>query len=145
MSGSTKEGCHHDRSWFALAMRRAIVFMCLGWSVIAAQALAAQALPAASWTNLPPWRGFNLLNKFMLPWNNGPFREADFQFLAGHGFNFVRLPMDYRTYIAGGDWEQFSEPALAEIDQAVAWGGKHGVHVCLNLRRACGRIQRRSA
>lgn len=96
------------------------------------------ALPAASWTNLPPWRGFNLLNKFMVPWNNGPFREADFQFLAAHGFNFVRLTMDYRTYIAGGDWERFNEAALAEIDQAVDWGGKHGVHVCLNLHRIPG-------
>ena len=101
-------------------------------------ARAAQPLPAASWTNLPPWRGFNLLNKFMVPWSNGPFREADFQFLAAHGFNFVRLPVDYRTYIVGGDWERFSPAALAEIDDAVAWGGKHGVHVCLNLHRLPG-------
>ncbi|MCL4177225.1 MAG: cellulase family glycosylhydrolase [Verrucomicrobia bacterium] len=98
----------------------------------------AEPLPAAGWTNLPAWRGFNLLNKFMLPWNNGPFSESDFQFIAAHGFNFVRLPMDYRTYIAGGDWELFSESALAEIDQAVSWGGQHGVHVCLNLHRIPG-------
>jgi hypothetical protein len=95
-------------------------------------------LPAASWTNLPAWRGFNLLNKFMLTGLNGPFREADFQFLSAHGFNFVRLPMDYRTYIAGGDWEQFAEARLAEIDQAVAWGGQYGIHVCLNLHRIPG-------
>lgn len=101
-------------------------------------ARAAPPLPAAAWTNLPPWRGFNLLNKFMVPWSNGPFRESDFQFLAAHGFNFVRLPMDYRTYIAGGDWEKFAEAALADIDQAIAWGGEHGVHVCLNLHRIPG-------
>lgn len=98
----------------------------------------AAPLPAAAWTNLPAWRGFNLLNKFMLTGPNGPFREADFQFLSAHGFNFVRLPMDYRTYITGGDWEQFAEARLAEIDQAVAWGGQYGVHVCLNLHRIPG-------
>lgn len=110
----------------------------LAVAMVLAPARAAAPLPAASWTNLPPWRGFNLLNKFMLPWSNGPFQEADFQFLAAHGFNFVRLPIDYRTYIADGDWERFSEPALAEIDQAIAWGGRHGIHVCLNLHRIPG-------
>lgn len=102
------------------------------------QVSAANPLPAASWTNLPPWRGFNLLNKFMLGWANGPFRETDFRFISEHGFNFVRLPMDYRTYIEGGDWERFQERALAEIDQAVNWGGTYGVHVCLNLHRIPG-------
>ena len=102
------------------------------------QVSATNPLPAASWTNLPSWRGFNLLNKFMLGWANGPFREADFRFLSEHGFNFVRLPMDYRTYIEGGDWERFQERALAEIDQAVNWGGTYGVHVCLNLHRIPG-------
>ena len=106
--------------------------------IVPGPARAAVPLPAASWTNLPPWRGFNLLNKFMLTGPNGPFREADFRFIAAHGFNLVRLPMDYRTYISGGDWEQFSEARLSEIDQAVAWGGQYGVHVCLNLHRIPG-------
>lgn len=119
-----------------MPLRRALLPLGLALALIPARA--AQPLPAASWTNLPPWRGFNLLNKFMLLWNNGPFREADFQFLAAHGFYFVRLPMDYRTYIAGGDWEQFAEAALAEIDQAVALGGQHGMPACLNLDRIPG-------
>lgn len=120
----------------AMPLRRFLRPLALALAVLPARA--AQPLPAASWTNLPPWRGFNLLNKFMLSWSNGPFREADFQFLAAHGFNFVRLPMDYRTYVAGGDWERFNEAALAEIDQAVEWGGRHGIHVCLNLHRIPG-------
>lgn len=120
----------------AMSFLRTSLLLPLALAVLPARA--AQPLPAAAWTNLPPWRGFNLLNKFMLPWSNGPFRESDFQFLAAHGFNFVRLPMDYRTYIVGGDWEKFAETALAEIDQAIAWGGEHGVHVCLNLHRIPG-------
>lgn len=95
-------------------------------------------LPAASWTNLPPWRGFNLLQKFSRDWSNGPYREDDFRFMAAHGFNFARLPIDYRTYVEAGDWERFQEKAVAEIEQAVTWGGVHGVHVCLNLHRIPG-------
>lgn len=115
-----------------------LVLLLVAALIVPGSAHAAAPLPAASWTNLPPWRGFNLLNKFMLTGPNGPFREADLQFIAAHGFNFVRLPMDYRTYISGDDWEQFSEARLAEIDQAVAWGGQYGVHVCLNLHRIPG-------
>ncbi len=111
-----------------------VAALCSGTPVVPA----AQPLPPASWTNLPPWRGFNLLNKFMLPWSNGPYREADFEFLAANGFQFARLPIDYRTYVTNGNWETFAEPRLAEIDQAVEWGGKHGVHVCLNLHRIPG-------
>lgn len=99
--------------------------------------LSAAPLPEATWTNLPPWRGFNLLQKFYLG-SDGPYRESDFKFIASHGFNFVRLPIDYRTYIANGDWEQFREVALSEIEQAVTWGTKHEVHVCLNLHRIPG-------
>ncbi len=103
-----------------------------------APAAGAAVLPSASWTNLPAWRGFNLLNKFSRDGLNGPYREADFRFIAEHGFNFVRLPIDYRTYLDNGDWERFRESALREIDAAVGWGGIHGVHVCLNLHRVPG-------
>jgi hypothetical protein len=58
--------------------------------------------------------------------------------IAKLGFNFVRLPMDYRCWIRKGDWAQFDEATLKEIDQAVAWGEKYGIHVCLNFHRAPG-------
>jgi hypothetical protein len=86
--------------------------------------------------NLPRWRGFNLLEKF-----NGrrqPFNEEDFRLISKLGFNFVRLPMDYRMWIKNGDWESFDESALAEIDQAVAWGEKYHIHVWINFHRAPG-------
>ena len=83
------------------------------------------------------WRGFNLLEKFTLR-NNAPFKEEDFQWIAEMGFNFVRLPMDYRCYTETNDWLKFKEPVLKEIDQAIAFGEKHHIHVCLNLHRAPG-------
>lgn len=94
-------------------------------------------LPATP-EKLPRWRGFNLLEKFYLRPERKPFVEEDFRLIAKLGFNFVRLPMDYRLWIKDGDWERFDEDTLEEIDQAVEWGRQYGIHVCLNFHRAPG-------
>ena len=94
-------------------------------------------LPASP-EKLPRWRGFNLLEKFNTGRARRPFREDDFRLIAELGFNFARLPMDYRCLIQGDDWERFDEASLRDIDQAVAWGRQYGIHVCLNLHRAPG-------
>ncbi len=86
---------------------------------------------------MPRWRGFNLLEKFQVA-QQAPFAESDFQWMAQWGFDFVRLPMDYRCWTDSTAPYQLNEKVLGEIDQAVELGGKHGVHVCLNLHRAPG-------
>jgi len=101
-------------------------------------AMADPLLPAATPQKLPLWRGFNLLEKFSLDWPKVPFREEDFQRIHELGFNFVRLPMDYRLWIVDGDWRTIDENAIREIDQAMAWGGQYGIHVSINFHRAPG-------
>ena len=93
-------------------------------------------LPEPSPQKLPRWYGFNLLNKFN--GRNERFNEQDFEWIAELGFNFVRLPLDYRMWIENNDWTKFREQTLKEIDEAVKLGGKHGIHVCLNFHRAPG-------
>lgn len=96
-------------------------------------------LPEATPEALPRWRGFNLLEKFILEWDSsGPFREKDFRLISELGFNFVRLPMDYRFWILDGDWEQINEDAFADLDQALEFGAKYGIHVSMNFHRAPG-------
>ena len=95
-------------------------------------------LPAASPDDLPRWRGFNLTEKFHRDWSNGPFVESDFRWIHELGFNFVRLPMDYRVWIEGDDWTKYNEEVLKEIDQAIAWGKRYGIHVSINFHRAPG-------
>jgi aryl-phospho-beta-D-glucosidase BglC (GH1 family) len=107
-------------------------------ALLAAATLSAAPLPEPSPNKLPRWRGFNLLEKFMFNGKHQPFIEDDFRMISELGFNFVRLPMDYRGYIAEGNWERFDEKPLAQIDQAVEWGKRHGIHVCINLHRAPG-------
>ncbi|MCL2127515.1 MAG: hypothetical protein FWH38_04615, partial [Treponema sp.] len=49
--------------------------------------------------NLSVWRGFNLLNMFIRgSGDDRPFNEKDFQTISEWGFNFVRIPMDYRIW-----------------------------------------------
>ncbi|MBN1893610.1 cellulase family glycosylhydrolase [bacterium] len=84
------------------------------------------------------WKGFNLLGKFTVEWSNKGYDEEDFDMISELGFNFVRLPIDYRTYTKAGDWNTFVESGLMDIDHAVEWGQAYGIHVCINLHRAPG-------
>jgi endoglucanase len=88
-------------------------------------------------SRLPRWRGFNLQEKFK-PETSGRFREEDFAFIARWGFDFVRLPLDYRLWADRANPYALKEPVLAEIDEAVALGDRHGVHVSLCFHRAPG-------
>ncbi|MFZ2657127.1 MAG: cellulase family glycosylhydrolase [Victivallales bacterium] len=114
------------------------LFLLLSMSLTLSCTGGGRVLPDATWDKLPGWRGFNLLEKYHLEWSNKPFSEEDFKMISEFGFNFVRLPMDYRTWIEDGDWRKLNEKALKEIDQAVEWGGKYGIHVCINFHRAPG-------
>ncbi len=100
------------------------------------QAAETAALPPASASHLPRWRGFNLLDKFN--GRNDPFVETDFEWIHELGFNFVRLPMDYRGWIENRDWTKFREQTFKEIDQAIGFGEKHQIHAMLNFHRAPG-------
>jgi endoglucanase len=105
-----------------------------GKAMAKAEARGAERVSAA---RLPRWRGFNLLEKFTAD-RNAPFRESDFAWIAEWGFDFVRLPLSYRCWTDGDDWRKLREAGLKEIDQAVEFGRKHGVHVSLNFHRAPG-------
>jgi endoglucanase len=109
----------------------------------AAGATSARKAPAekgavkVSYSKLPRWRGFNLLEKFTLD-RNQPFREEDFDIIAEWGFDFVRLPMDYRCWTDPNNPKQLKEAVLKEIDQAVQFGRSRRIHVCINFHRAPG-------
>ncbi|MDR2704717.1 MAG: cellulase family glycosylhydrolase [Planctomycetaceae bacterium] len=93
-------------------------------------------LQGAKYDKLPQWRGFNLLEKFN--GRNNRFVEDDFRWISDFGFNFVRLPMDYRMWINDNDWRKINEKVLDEIDEAVKFGERYGIHVNINFHRAPG-------
>jgi len=83
-------------------------------------------------------KGFNLLGKFDVSWSNTGFTQKEFSTIKDLGFNFVRLPIDYRTYTQAGNWDNFIETQVIKIDQALQWGEQYKVHVCINLHRVPG-------
>lgn len=107
---------------------------------MAVVALAVVALAGAGQDGRPTerWRGFNLLGMFIDHGQQPGFEEEDFRMIRDLGFNFVRIPMDYRFWIKDKDWDQIDESKLAPVDQAVAYGKKYGLHVHLCFHRAPG-------
>ena len=94
----------------------------------------------------PSWYGFNLLEYFStdrdwmkyFPYkNDGMFLEDDFRWIRDWGFNWVRLPMDYRFWTAP-DLFTINEKQIEPIDRAIRLGEKYGVHVNVCLHRAPG-------
>lgn len=102
---------------------------------------------------LPRWRGFNILDFFSPQQyiaNNQRFAvtEQDFKWMADWGFDFVRIPMAYPSYLkydpASGrditpeETVNFREEAIEAIEQIVGMANKYKLHVSLNLHRAPG-------
>ncbi|MGL4594186.1 MAG: glycoside hydrolase family 5 protein [Thermoguttaceae bacterium] len=126
--------------------RRDFLKSCVSGTIIAGASMnaaemlpllsAAPNLPKAEYNQLPKWRGFNLLEKFN--GQNKRFIEDDFKWIHEFGFNFVRLPMDYRMWCVDGNGRKINMQVLDEIDEAVQFGDKYGIHICMNFHRAPG-------
>lgn len=95
----------------------------------------------------PRWFGFNLLEYFStdpdwmkyFPYkNDGIFLENDFRWIRDWGFNWVRLPMDYRFWTDSVDLFKIHEDKVVPIDRAIRLGEKYGIHVNVCLHRAPG-------
>jgi aryl-phospho-beta-D-glucosidase BglC (GH1 family) len=102
---------------------------------------------------LPRWRGFNILNYFSPSRyvHNPDFisaTEQDFKWMADWGFDFIRIPMAYPSYLnydpnSGRDITpeetvDFREEAVDSVEQIVYLAHKYNLHVSLNLHRAPG-------
>jgi endoglucanase len=68
-------------------------------------------------------------------------READeraLDFMAEFGFDFARIPTDYRFWTADFDYLHPDEKVLAFIDRYLAACRQRAIHVSLNMHRAPG-------
>jgi endoglucanase len=72
------------------------------------------------------------------PRRGHPYRESDFQWMQGWGFNFARLPLSYWQWSSPKDWMVIDPEALKPLDRAVELGRQYGVHVCLGFHRIPG-------
>ncbi len=87
-----------------------------------------------------PRTGFNMLWCFSRGANSLP-RPADLKeldFIAAEGFDFIRIPTDYRYFVPDGDFAHPREEALAYVDSYLEACAERGLHVSLNVHRAPG-------
>jgi hypothetical protein len=102
----------------------------------------------ASANKLPKWKGFNVLDFFSPnPSRSGPAsKEEQFKWMQDWGFDFVRIPIAYPSYLAFDGHGDITPEETYKVDQKqvekimrlVEMGHKYGMHVCLNLHRAPG-------
>ncbi len=91
-------------------------------------------------SKLPPWRGFNLLDKFNYKYPK-EFEEIDFLAIKEFGFNFIRVAVDYRNFIFNyTSYENVLTQQIVDIDRAIEYGLKYNIHVNLDLHTAPGHM-----
>lgn len=103
-------------------------------------------VPADDWNPSVRWCGVNLLGMFRCPSIGlkpdprveGHFVEWEFKALHDWGFNFARLPLDYRILVSDDSWTNLDENKMKFLDEAIAWGRQYGIHVQIALHRVPG-------
>jgi endoglucanase len=84
--------------------------------------------------------GFNF--QWMFSWKPGQqpalVDEKALDFLAKYGFNFVRIPTDYRFWTKDFDYNHPNESIFEYIDRYLEVCKSRGIHMSLNLHRAPG-------
>lgn len=87
-----------------------------------------------------PYYGFNF--QWMTSWSPGkkpqPADMKALDFLAAFGFNFVRVPLDYRFWTEDFDYLHPDESIFRYMDGYLEACRSRGVHLSLNLHRAPG-------
>ena len=85
--------------------------------------------------------GFNMLWMFAKYGNKTAPEKADekeLEFIAKHGFNFIRIPTDYRFWTKDFDYFNPDKKVFEQIDDYIKACLKYGLHVSLNFHRTPG-------
>ncbi|MDX2250061.1 MAG: cellulase family glycosylhydrolase [Bacteroidia bacterium] len=97
---------------------------------------------------LPRWKGFNLLDFFSPDPANARegTKEEYFKWMADWGFDFVRIPMAYPSYLKFDRTQNITTDRIRKVDrkatdrieELVYQAHKYGLHVSMNLHRGPG-------
>ena len=85
---------------------------------------------------IPRWRGFNIQHMFSKSYNS-PLHEDDYKFIHDHGFDFVRVPLNYHFWVNDNP-RDINFEVLNKIDNIIDMGIKYNIHIDLNFHRGPG-------
>lgn len=87
-----------------------------------------------------PHYGFNLTWMFSIEREGipEPVDEPSLDFIARHGFNYIRFPLDYRFFMDPETYAIRDDKALELLDAYVNACRDRKLHACVNLHRAPG-------
>jgi endoglucanase len=88
-------------------------------------------------SKLPRWKGFNILHMFSLKFDE-PLREDDYKFIHDHGFDFIRVPLNYLYWINNDNTRDINFDVLGKVDEIIDMGLKYNLHINLNFHRGPG-------
>ena len=87
-----------------------------------------------------PRYGFNF--QWMVWWEEGripaPADERALDFMAKHGFNFVRIPTDYRFWTPNHQYLHPEEEVFEHVDRYLEATRQRNMHLSFNIHRAPG-------
>ncbi|MFM9873881.1 MAG: glycoside hydrolase family 5 protein [Fimbriimonadaceae bacterium] len=90
--------------------------------------------------NYSELKGFNF--QWLIDWEpNAQPKEPDLKaldFLAKHGFNYVRIPTNYWFWVNNFDYENPNEQVFEHIDRYLAACQERDLHMSLNMHRVPG-------
>lgn len=94
------------------------------------------ALPEASNSLIPYWKGINLETKASVNNNwlaDTNWHEEDIKFLHDNGFNCARIVLSFSFFSKKGDKAVVNESELEQLDELIAWGMKYDVHILISM------------
>ena len=114
-------------------MTRSFSFAALVSLVLGASALSADVV--REWRPKERWRGFNLEGYGLKGSFSGRIEEDDMRWIREFGFNFVRIMVDHHYLMSDADLTKPDAAKFGFLDEAIAMGRRHGLHVnlCLSI------------
>lgn len=114
----------------------------------------AKQMEAASYQKLPKWYGTSPNSKCECGWVSegltSQFTKLTVEEMAAEGFNFIRVPLDTRSFYLEeitpdavgphfrGNSENVNLKELQNLDDLIAWCIEYDIHVCLDVHNTPG-------
>lgn len=100
----------------------------------------AEKMPAASFEELPDWRGYHfpITNEAVQSGKPLAYEREEVQVLKELGFNFLRVPLEFQYIFQGTDTSAANRGFLESMDNLIEYCAEADIHICFELHNMPG-------